>query len=130
MTLEARFAPSNPDVLSGVIDGDALLINLATGTYYSMVNAAGYTWALIERRLSIGEMIDVLVKRYDVSAERALQDLQTFLSGLEQERLVLATSLASTASGDSPAPTSGHLPYQAPTLERIEQPDWGIQPNY
>jgi len=125
MTLEARFAPNSPEILTGMVEGDALLINLATGTYYSMANVAGYIWAQIEKRHSIKEMLDSLVQRYDISLESARRDLQTFLQKLEHEHLVLAASVTAATDMEVMSSAAGNQPYESPELERIEQPDWG-----
>ncbi len=124
MTLEARFVPNSPRVLTGIVDGEALLLNLATGTYYNMVNVAGYIWSQIETQHSIKEMVEGLIQRYDVSVERARRDLDSFLQKLQKEHLVLATSLPAAVAASVVAASAEYLPYESPELERIEQPDW------
>ena len=42
-----RLAPSRPDVLDEVFDGEAVLVNLATGRYFALSPAATTVWAAL-----------------------------------------------------------------------------------
>src|SRR6187397_1108133 len=41
--------PNSPSVVSEIIDGEAVIMNLATGHYFSALGTGGELWALIEK---------------------------------------------------------------------------------
>jgi hypothetical protein len=43
-----RFRVSNPNVMSETIDGEVIIINLATGTYYSLKDVGAEIWSLVD----------------------------------------------------------------------------------
>jgi hypothetical protein len=109
-----RWRPDLERVAAKVLDGEAILIHLAQGTYYSMSNVGGLIWELIERGSSLQEITDQVCARYQVEPERARADLERLLDQLESEGLLVATQVES-AAGPSPA-APARLPYDPPTL--------------
>ncbi len=53
------------------MDGEAVLINLASGMYYSMTDAGSHVWSLIEARHSAAHIARSLAAHYRVSMEQA-----------------------------------------------------------
>ena len=92
-----------------VIDGEAILINLATGMYFSMARTGAAVWTLIEAGHSLEEIASTLVDRYDVDRPRAEADLERLAAELLEHRLVVlsdtpdAGSLAPRQPGDKEA---------------------------
>ncbi len=114
--LAKRFAPNSAEVAVEVIDEEAILINLSTGTYYSMVGIATLIWRLIEQQRTSEEIVALLAGRYGVAQARVQVDLTTLLDQLVAERLVLPVGNASVAeSADLPALTAQG--YEPPRLE-------------
>lgn len=110
-----RFGPNNAEVAAEMIDEEAILINLSTGNYYSMVGVATLIWSLIEQRRSREEIVATLVRRYQVTPTQAYADVVNLLDQLVVERLVLPASEAPEAEIDVPA--VAHAVYEAPRLE-------------
>jgi len=117
------YRPDPARIAAKVMDGEAVIINLATGTYYSLRDAGGRIWELMESARSLEQIAAVLAREYDVAPARALQDGQALFQQLEQEQLV-------TRIPPSPDPAERPLaaeaarpaaqcllPYQAPSLE-------------
>ena len=71
-----------------VIDGEAIIINLETGVYYSMQGIGGDVWSMIAARRSFGSMLDEIGGAYDVTADDARRDLEIVLEQLLDEGLV------------------------------------------
>ena len=71
-----------------VIDGEAIIINLVSGVYYSMQGIGGVIWSMIEQRRSVASMLDEIVAAYDVDADRARTDLDAVLEQLAADQLV------------------------------------------
>jgi hypothetical protein len=113
---QARFRLNDSEVTAEVFDGEAIILNLATGAYYSMDKVGGLIWTLIAGGHSVEEAAATLVTRYDVSPERARADVERVADELIREKLVLA---ADGQSSPQPAPERtlpDRLPYQTPSL--------------
>lgn len=111
-----RFVPNSAEVAAEVIDAEAILINLSTGNYYSMIGVGTLIWSLIDQRWTAVEIVSLLVSRYGLTPAQARLDVANLLEQLVAERLVLpASGLAPAALEDTPPPTPEV--YATPQLE-------------
>src|SRR5688572_16621790 len=105
LTLTDRLRPRDEEVASKVIDGEAIIINLSSGVYYSMDKAGALIWEMIERRHSLVEMVEILGRRYGVSPEQAEADVRRLSQELLNEALVvLSDDEAARADGATVEP--------------------------
>lgn len=114
LSLQARFRPNEQEVAAKVLDGEAIIINLSNGIYYSMDKVGGVLWALLAEGHSLQEILAAIVARYDVSPERARADLERLAAELLQENVVLASDHAPPPR-EHPEPRQ-KLPYESPQL--------------
>jgi hypothetical protein len=118
LTPETRLAPNLKQLAAKVMDGEAIIINLTNGIYYSMDEVGGLVWELICDGRSLKEISAEISRGYDVSADQALADLQPLTAKLLEEDLVsLADSAEIAPPGARPEPAA-RLPYEAPTLHK------------
>lgn len=107
---------ANLDRAAGdVIDGEAIIINLATGAYYSMRGIGGDVWAMIAERRSVGSMVDQITATYEVSPEVAHRDLDAVLGQLMSEGLIQLAADGGRAGAVPAGETK--KPYAQPLLE-------------
>jgi Coenzyme PQQ synthesis protein D (PqqD) len=116
ITAQSRFRAREEEVAAKVMDGEAILINLSNGIYYSMDKAGGLVWEMVEGRRSVEEMAACIVARYEVSAEQARADLERLMEELVQENLVTEAEEGTAGSGVSEPAVTERLPYEAPKL--------------
>ncbi len=76
------------EVLSRNLDGEAVLLDLASGTYFGLADAGATLWALFEKGTTVGEASARLVAEYDVDAATAERDLDALLADLARRGLV------------------------------------------
>jgi len=101
-----------------VIDGEAIIINLETGVYYSMQGIGGDVWSMIAAQRSFGSMLDAIVAAYDVNADDARRDLEAVLGQLLDEGLVrFAGETRTGVSVPHQEPLQEKKPYAAPQLQ-------------
>jgi hypothetical protein len=87
----------NTDFVAGeVVDGEAVIINLSNGMYYTMDGVGAEVWQLIERRRSMHDMAGEIAARYGVDRETVLGDLQVVVPELVAEGLVRTANGSST----------------------------------
>ena len=57
LKLDDHLRPNGEEVAAKVMDGEAILINLSNGMYYSMDKVGGFIWELIEGGYSIQQVV-------------------------------------------------------------------------
>jgi hypothetical protein len=67
-----------------------VLLNLASGLYYSLNDVGAFIWSWIEQRAPHGEIARAIVDTYDVAPEQAVGDLDAFLGKLNEWGLVVS----------------------------------------
>lgn len=115
MTLETRLCPKDDEVAAEVLDGEAIIINLATGSYYSMGGVGGLIWGGVEQHCRLEEIAARVALAYDVSLERARADVADIAARLVAEGIA-KTSDATTSRGEAPLPPPRRLHYEPPSL--------------
>jgi Coenzyme PQQ synthesis protein D (PqqD) len=115
LNLHDCFRPREEEVASKVIDGEAIIINLANGVYYSMDKVGALVWDLLQAGHTLEEVVVGVTGRYDVAREQAESNVQDLVQELVQENLVVSTENGAAA----PAQDMEHqdrLPYEIPKL--------------
>lgn len=111
--------PNEHRVASKVVDGEAILIDLSSGMYYSMEKVSGHVWSMIMAGSSVARIAEVIAERYSIPVAQAQKDVRTLVDELLAENLVLVGS-----SADEPASvpamdvTAG--PYERPKLLKYD----------
>lgn len=118
VTAETRLRINDDEIAAEVIDSEAVLINLATGTYYTMEGTGGDVWSLVERGLSLAEMSRLLAERYGVAADVVAADLQHLAAELLEEGLVRLAGEAPKGGALVPLEGEPAGAYVRPTLTR------------
>jgi hypothetical protein len=77
-----------PEVLSRVLDGEAVLLHLGSGTYFGMNEVATYAWERITKGTTFGELVDSTVAAFAVERETARVDLEKLVEALVAKSLV------------------------------------------
>ena len=88
--LAERLQANTPRVVHETIDGEVIVIDLATGTYFSLQGGAAEVWGLIAAGVATQEMISVLAGAYDDDPGSIKNVLDPFLAELQSESLVTA----------------------------------------
>ena len=118
LSLSSIVVPNEQQVAAKVMDGEAILINLATGTYYSMPATGGFIWSLIERRMSLNGIVRNLAIIYDAEEQALEADVVSLCQALCDEGLLTISTEGNTDDTIVPH-TVGRLAYTAPTLEKF-----------
>jgi len=85
----SQFRINEKLVTSKMIDGEAIIINLSSGMYYSLDKTGAVVWLLIGGGCSLGECADVLSSRFSVPVEQVWVDLDDLVNDLVSHNLVL-----------------------------------------
>ena len=118
----ARFE-LNPQVLHETIDGEVIVIDLATGTYYSLRGSAADVWQLLAQApgVTTPQIAEALVAHYEAGDGDVEADLSRFVGQLVDERLVNRVEAVGDAGVPVPVPErNGQAPraFEPPALEK------------
>jgi hypothetical protein len=117
--LQDRLRRKDEEIVAKIMDGEAIIINLANGIYYSLDNAGGAIWEMIEDGRRLDEIAAAIATRYDVPAQRVQEDVLRLAAELLHEELVIVLDHdeAPRNLGESTVSTLSHTsPYESPRL--------------
>lgn len=115
VALDTRLRPNDDQVIGKVLDGEAIVINLATGSYYAMPDVGAVVWQAIEDHCSVQEIAIRVSATHEVSVERAGADVLELAERLMTEGVVALATGAAAPHG-APVPAASRAPYVAPQL--------------
>ena len=92
MTSPAQYVRAE-SVVSRVIAGETLIVPVRRGTadlasLYSFNPTGNTIWQALEKPKTIDELVNLLAETYDVSAEQARRDVDSFLEEAQNMGLV------------------------------------------
>ena len=88
ISLADAFAPA-PDVVFRDLDGEAVVLDLATGTYFGLNASGTRMWQLIEQHRVLDAVAAAMAGEFDAPPGRIEADLLTFASRLELKKLLV-----------------------------------------
>jgi hypothetical protein len=110
------------NVLHETIDGEVIVIDLKTGTYYSLRGTAADVWGLLQRSpgMTAGELSAVLVSHWDCNGHDVEASVATFVAQLRDEGLVNVVESAPTGVVATAADSSdgSRGAFAAPMLDK------------
>ncbi|MHA1537102.1 MAG: PqqD family protein [Alphaproteobacteria bacterium] len=110
--------PNTDEVAAKDVDGEAVLINLTNGMYYSMDLVGGFIWSLIEGGHDLPAIAQAVAERYGIAGDVAREDVETLAQQLLDEKLALPGE--GEASADPIKAGSAPDKYVAPELNKFD----------
>jgi hypothetical protein len=77
-------------------DNEVVIINLESGSYYSLDNIGAEIWTLIESGASVTEIIEEIIDRYEPGTLNISESIHRFLIELQQEQLIVGHTNGNT----------------------------------
>lgn len=75
--------------ISTTVDDDTVVLDTASGRYFSLEGVGSTLWEALQEPRSFGELVGVVLERYDVGVERVERDVRGLLIKLEEAGLVV-----------------------------------------
>lgn len=76
------------DVQCSVLDGEAILLNLETGAYFTLNRVGTVAWEFFDGVRTLAQVHSAICERFEVSEDIAKQDLLLLVKHLGQEGLI------------------------------------------
>lgn len=109
MPVETSFRINSPSVIGEVLEGEAIIVNLDSGAYYSLDGAGATLWAAVEPHATLPELIELATARYAGPAAEIAAGVAALVEELAAENLLVT---AGATNGGS------HRPAGAPAADR------------
>ena len=77
-----------PDVQCSVLDGEAILLNLETGSYFTLNRVGTVAWEYFNSKRTFTQVHSAICERFDVRQDIAWKDLLSLVKQLDQEGLI------------------------------------------
>lgn len=106
-----QYRAGHPDVVAEIIDGEAIIIHMTTGCYYSLEGVACAIWEQLE---SGPISVDGVTACFEGDAAIMQAEILSFLEELVAENLITSESASSPAGAAPDIPVS----YAKPVLNK------------
>ena len=116
LNLHHCFRPREEEVASKVIDGEAIIINLANGVYYSMDKVGALVWDRLQAGYTLDDVITAVTGAYVVPREQAESNVRELVEELVQENLVIPSENGSAIAALGTIEQQEKVPYEIPKL--------------
>lgn len=122
MDPSARYRINSPHITHETIDGEVVIINFESGSYYSLNSSGADIWGLIDRQASLGQIAAALTSRYEGDRDEVEQVLERLIIRLGDESLIVAAETPSESGAPPAAVTASteRTPFAAPKLEKYD----------
>lgn len=87
VSLESRVAIGS-DVVSRDMEGEAIILNLESGTYFGLDSVGTRIWSLLRKDGSLRRTFELLEQEYDVEPERLKADILRLVGELRANHLL------------------------------------------
>lgn len=121
MERNQRLSPIETQVAAKVIDGEAIIIRLSDGFYFSMSHVGALVWSLIEQRMTVNEIVSEVLARYHASEAQVLGDVVDLANQLLREELVQTVTSGPDSSEGAEGPLAeAKEAYESPRLQQYQ----------
>ena len=84
-----RYRANGPRFVDETVDGEALIMDMVKGTYYTCRGPAAVAWNALKRGFEPSEITAMLSPRYQVSSTEVESDLEGFVADLLREEILI-----------------------------------------
>jgi len=78
----------NKNIAHEIIDGEAIIVNLENGNYYSLDKTGAELWDFVEKGLDTLEIIEELAQHYEGNRAEIETSVSQLLADMEKEGLI------------------------------------------
>jgi Coenzyme PQQ synthesis protein D (PqqD) len=121
MLSEHTLLKVKPDEIAAkIIEGEAILINLSTGMYYSMTGAAAFIWSQLTQESTVDRLSQAVAGQYGIEHVQAHGDVERLVGELLDEGLIVSSGDPSGPMTPEANPSSIPGAYEVPRLAKYD----------
>ena len=114
---DAPLRVASANVHSKVFDDEVVVLEMTTGTYFSLRGSGVDVWQLIEANASAARIADTLESRYDAPGSEIATAVDALVDELSEAGLIVTD--ASIEPDGTPLQVAEKAPFAAPEVERF-----------
>src|SRR5262245_13871423 len=118
---------NEPQVIHQTVDEETVVVDLGTGSYFSLRGSAQVIWSALADGLDVPQVVEVVGHRFDTGTADVAGPVEAFVSQLRDDGLIVpadgATSSASTETdtdGLAADAQDAPPPFVPPVIERFD----------
>ena len=92
MSYSQVFRINSPTIIHEIIEGEAVIINMEMGHYYSIDQTGAGIWELVDKRASTAEIVESITQCYAGNPKTIQSSVLDFVAELQRENLIVPTS--------------------------------------
>ncbi len=92
MDFEQIFQINTPTVICEIFDDEVVVINMDSGTYYSLEQSSTTLWQWLQQGATLSELIAKTAAMYLMTADEITPALQQFVTEMAEEQLIVAVT--------------------------------------
>jgi hypothetical protein len=110
--MSARYRSNTPRFVDETVDGEALIMDMLKGNYYSCVGASAIAWDALKQGATVTGAAAVLADTYGLATTDVAPDVERFVAVLLAEEMLVPNDAANVELGDPPdsAPEAASVP--------------------
>jgi hypothetical protein len=111
------YIANQAQLVAEIIEGEAIIVHLETGTYYSLRESAAFLWERLQEGSDRADLLAAMKAHFASLPENAELDLQNFLEELLRDGLLIEHTqpLPDTLKHDG----AGQAVYSPPMVEKF-----------
>lgn len=117
-----HFRINSPNVIYEIIDGEAVMVNLESGSYYSIDKVGIVVWEYVDRGMSNDQIVSAISAQYDGERTYIERHVDQLLDQLQAEELIVLTEASplevALPSENADANGGVGLEFEAPVLHK------------
>jgi hypothetical protein len=90
---------NEPVIAADVIDGEAVIMNLVKGHYYSLVDTGADVWSMLMLGWTAGQAAAAIAEHYGIDVQAVAADVERFIGLLLAEDILIVSDGAAPATG-------------------------------
>ena len=115
-----RYAIDETRIVSEILDGEAVIVNLTNGYYYSLDTPAAEIWAWLQRGWSTPEIVSTIRHRYNCAGADPETAVRALIGTLVADELIAPDAGRDAPEIEAPEASPEKAPFRAPSLQRFE----------
>lgn len=109
-----RYRLNGPEVVAETLDGEALIVHLGTGAYYTCGGAGEVAWAQLLAGATVEQVADALATAFAIPRDQAEQDAASFVA----EALAQGLVVEATREYEGSVPGATGRAYASPAFDK------------
>jgi len=81
----------NEDLLSGLVDDEAVIMSIESGSYHVINETGRMIWELLEQPKTVAEIYDILSEEFDVDRDTYQKEVLQYIEALLTRQVVLVS---------------------------------------